>query len=445
MTYIPHTKQEVADMLSTIGVAGLDELFTAIPEDARDPQMDMPPAISEPELQRLLAQRFSPLQSICLSFAGGGAYSHMIPAATWHLAGRSEFYTAYTPYQAEASQGTLQAIFEYQTMMCRLTGMDVSNASMYDGATALAESSLMALRKNKKRKKIVMSSSINPAYREVVRTYLSCQPVEIVEPEASDGVLTADALGDSLNDAACLILQYPNFYGCVEDMEVLVAKAHDAGALVIVSAYPVALGLLKSPGELGADICCGDLQPFGIPLSFGGPYCGYMTCTTSLMRMMPGRIIGQTTDKDGNIGYCLTLQTREQHIRREKATSNICTNQGLFALAASITMALLGKQGLREMAQGCVQNAHYAQSEIAKIDGITTPNTTSFFNEFVVRFESAEKLQAAVSHCLEKGIQPGIPLTNYGLDAPTDMLVSVTELYSKEDIDALCEILGEKT
>ena len=390
---------------------------------------------------RILKQRLAPADKICLSFAGAGAYHHNVPAATWRLATRGEFLTAYTPYQAEASQGTLQSIFEYQTMMCRLTGMDVSNASMYDAASGLAEAALMAVRKTK-RMKIVAAGSVNPVYRQVVRTQVSCQPIEVVAVPTPDGALAPRMLDGMLEDAACLLVQYPNVYGCIEDLGALAEKAHAAGALLVVSAYPIALGLLRTPGELGADICVGELQPLGIPLSYGGPHGGFMTCKHDLIRQMPGRIVGMATDKEGKPGYCLTLQTREQHIRREKATSNICSNQSLIALAASITLALWGKAGLREIAHACVENAHYACERLCALPGVSAPYSHPFFNEFVIHLDSPERLARVMARCLEQGLQPGVPLSRLGLDAPRDLLVAVTEVYVKSDIDALVDFVG---
>ncbi|MBE7559166.1 aminomethyl-transferring glycine dehydrogenase subunit GcvPA [bacterium] len=441
MPYIPHTDEEVREMLSTIGVDSIDDLFANIPEAARNPRMDLPEAISEPELMRILKERLAPADRICLSFAGGGAYHHNVPAATWRLATRGEFLTAYTPYQAEASQGTLQAIFEYQTMMCRLTGMDVSNASMYDAASGLAEAALMAVRKTR-RMKIVAAGSVNPIHRQVVRTQVSCQPIQVVTIDTPEGVMTPAMLDGALSDAACLLVQYPNFYGCIEDVAALGEKAHAAGALLIVSAYPIALGILRTPGELGADICVGELQSLGIPLSFGGPHGGFMTCKNDLIRQMPGRIVGMATDKEGRPGYCLTLQTREQHIRREKATSNICSNQSLIALAASITLALWGKQGLREIATACAENAHYAFDRLCALPGVTAPYSAPFFNEFVIRFDPPERLTRVMAQCLAQGLQPGVPLSRFGLPAPADLLVAATEVNLKSDIDTLVDFVG---
>ena len=428
-------------MLSTIGVESIDDLFRNIPESVRDPQLDLPEAVSEPTLMRILRERMAPADKICLSFAGAGAYSHFVPAATWRLATRGEFLTAYTPYQAEASQGTLQAIFEYQTMMCNLTGLDVSNASMYDAASGTAEAALVAVRKTR-RQKIVLAGSVNPIYRQVVRTQVSCQPTAVEPIPTPEGVLTPEMLDGQLDDAACLVVQYPNVYGCIEDVAALADKTHAAGALLIVCAYPVALGLLKTPGELGADICTGELQPLGIPLSFGGPHGGFMTCKSELMRQMPGRIVGRSTDSEGRPGYCLTLQTREQHIRREKATSNICSNQSLVALAASITLALWGKEGLRDTAMACLQNAHYAWEGLTALPGVTAPCSAPFFNEFVIRFDSGERLERVMSACLAQGLQPGVPLARLGLPAPADLLVAVTEVYNRSDIDCLVSLVG---
>ncbi|MDH3998868.1 MAG: aminomethyl-transferring glycine dehydrogenase subunit GcvPA, partial [Desulfuromonadales bacterium] len=376
------------------------------------------------------------------SFLGGGAYRHFIPAAIDMLISRSEFYTAYTPYQPEISQGTLQAIFEFQSLICQLTGMDAANASMYDGASACAEAVLMAVRLTR-RKRILLSKALNPRYRATVATYCKYLSLELVEVEMdAAGATDATDLAAKLDDTtAAVVIGYPNYFGVIEDVAAAADAAHESGARLITAvSEPVALGLLKSPGELGADIVAGDGQSFGLPLSFGGPYVGFFAVRQKDIRSMPGRLVGETTDLDGQRGFVLTLATREQHIRREKATSNICSNQGLCALMATIFMCLLGKQGLREMAEQNLSKAAYAKEQIAQLDGFELAFSGQSFNEFVLR--SARPVAEVLSELEAANILGGIPLAKDYPQLADCILVCVTEQNRREEIDALVTALG---
>jgi glycine dehydrogenase subunit 1 len=437
MRYLPHTAQDVRDMLKTIGVGSCEELFVEIPDKLRLKRpLELDAPLSEPELAREM-ERLSADDTDTLSFLGGGAYPHFIPAAIDQLVLRSEFTTAYTPYQPEISQGTLQAIFEFQTMVCQLTGMDVANASLYDGASACAEGALMAIRATR-RDKVILSEGLHPEYRDTVITYCRYLDAELVSaPVAADGRTDMTALAKLLDDrTAAVIAGYPNFFGVVEDLSALADAAHGCGARLVASVQePIALGLLKSPGELGADIVAGEGQSFGIPVSFGGPYLGFFAARQKDLRSMPGRLVGETVDLDGERGFVLTLATREQHIRREKATSNICSNQGLCALTATIYMALLGKQGLREVAQQNYAKANYAKEAIAALPGFGIAHDAPTFNEFVVTCpKDAEELLESIE---EQDILAGIPLSRYYPEMADRLLVCVTETHSRADIDRL--------
>jgi glycine dehydrogenase subunit 1 len=444
MAYIPHTEDDRREMLAAIGVGGLDDLYQAVPEAVRFPDLDLPSALSEmeimDELQALAEANLDMGHTAC--FLGAGAYNHFIPSVVDHILRRNEFYTAYTPYQPEVSQGTLQAIFEYQSLISNLTGMDVANASLYDGATALAESISMALSHYRgKRSRIVLSPAIHPHYRAVARTYLRGMDVHIAGDEAVQTDLAAlTGLVDA--ETALVAVQYPDFFGRIEDFTALGEAAHAAGALLCVVINPLALGLLKPPSEFGADIVVGEGQPLGIPLSYGGPYLGLMATTQDLVRKMPGRLVGETVDTLGRRGYVLTLTPREQHIRREKATSNICTNQGLMALAALVYLAALGKGGLRQVAELCYQKAHYAADKIAGLDAYALWGEVPFFNEFVVR---CPRPVAEINTALleEHEILGGYDL---GLEYPEleqHMLVAVTERNDRDEIDDLVGALQE--
>ena len=444
MRYIPHTAGDVEQMLERIGVATLEDLFIEIPESVRLKRpLDLPEPLSETELMRelksLAAKNATPTTH--RSFLGGGAYHHFIPAVIDLLVSRGEFYTAYTPYQPEISQGTLQAIFEFQTMICQLTGMDVANASMYDGASACAEAVLMAVRLTR-RKRVLLARALNPRYRAVVATYCSYLGLELVEVAVGkDGRTNLKDVAGTLDaSVAAVVTGYPNYFGIIEDLATLAEQAHSAGAkLVAAVAEPVALGLLKSPGELGADIVAGDGQSFGLPLAFGGPYVGFFAVRQKDVRAMPGRLVGETTDLDGQRGFVLTLSTREQHIRREKATSNICSNQGLCALMATIFMSLLGKQGLREMAGQNLAKAAYARQQLGKVEGFHLVFGGPAFNEFVLR---SQRPVADVLAGLEReGFLAGIPLGDHYPELADCLLVCVTEQNRRQDIDALVTAL----
>ncbi len=445
MRYIPHTDEDIRQMLETIGVDSVEDLFVEVPREVRlDRPLELPAPLSESEalreLKRLAAKNATAESH--LSFLGGGAYNHFIPAVIDQLISRSEFYTAYTPYQPEISQGTLQAIFEYQTLICRLTGMDISNASMYDGASACAEAVLMAARATR-RKKVLLAASLPPEYRETVATYCRHLEMELAEiPFGADGRLDAQALAGALDQqTAALVAGYPNFFGVVEDLAPLAEAAHQAGALLVTAvAEPLSLGLVKSPGELGADIVVGEGQSFGMPVSFGGPGVGFFAARQKTVRSMPGRLVGATTDKEGRTGYVLTLATREQHIRREKATSNICSNQGMCALMATIYLSLLGKRGIQEVAEQNLAKAEYAKQAIAALPGFRIPMAGPTFNEFVV--ETDGDAEALLRRLEDRGILGGIPLQRYYPGMERRFLVCVTEQNSREEIDALVAALA---
>ena len=392
MPFIPHTSEDVADMLAAIGVANADQLFDEIPQALRINELsEVPAGMTEAEITRLMRSRAA-RDAGTVSFLGAGAYEHYIPAAVWDLTTRGEFYSAYTPYQAEASQGTLQVIYEYQSMMASLTGLDVSNASLYDGATAFAEACLMAVRANRKSKskRILVSRGLHPGYRAVAEALVSGQGIELAELPLRDGQTDLQALEQRANeDIAAVCVSQPSFLGTLDDVDALTDWAHAHNALMIGVCNPLSLALLRPPGqwgERGADIACGEGQPLGIPVSSGGPYFGYMVCRQALVRQMPGRLVGRTVDVDGQPGFTLTLQAREQHIRRSKATSNICTNQGLMVTAATMYLALLGSEGLRRTALACHQNTRRLAAELAQLDGIDLAYD-EFFHEAVLVFD----------------------------------------------------------
>jgi glycine dehydrogenase subunit 1 len=438
MSYCPNTAQEQKEMLAAIGAKGIADLFAPIPTKLRAKSFDLPPGMSEFEmLQRLtgLAGANRPL----VHFIGGGNYDHLIPAAVDHLAGRAEFYTAYTPYQPECSQGTLQALFEYQTAICRLTGMAVSNASLYDGGTALAEAALMALRITGRRR-LLVDGGVNPFHRQVLATYLSNLDVEIVElPPLAGGFDRKGFLAQLDERAAALLVQTPNFFGTITDLTELSQDAKRHGALLVASSYPIALGLLKNPGDQGADIVVGDGQSLGNPLSFGGPAFGYIASTKKYIRNLPGRIIGETVDREGRRGFVLTLQAREQHIKRHKATSNICSNQSLCALRGLIFLALLGEQGLAELARLNYDKAEYAKGLLTGIRGVALVNGGPTFNEFTVSLPAAA--DNVVKKLLAKGIAAGVPLAGYYPDGANQLVVTVTDKRSKAEIELLAKEL----
>jgi len=447
MTYIPHSPTEREAMLDTIGVKSLEDLFKDIPAEHRFPRLDLPPALTEMEVAAELSEISmgnDNLRTDLVSFLGAGAYNHYIPAAVDHILRRGEFYTAYTPYQPEISQGTLQAIFEYQSLMCALTGMEVSNASHYDAATAVAESANMAYAQFRgKRTRVVISPTVHPQYRETLRTYVQGMNLELAgdDPQA-DLEAGPEALEGLIDEnTALVIVQYPDFFGRVYDFTGLIEIAHGKGAWVCVAANPTALGLFKTPGEMGADIVVGEGQPLGIPLSFGGPYLGIFTTRKQHIHKMAGRLVGETVDSRGQRAFVLTLTAREQHIKRERAISNICSNQGLMALAATVYLSLLGQNGLRQVARLCYHKAHYAAEEISRVKGFSICFDTPFFHEFSV---CCPRPVAEINdHLLEHGFIGGYDL---GQDYPSlkdHMLVAVTEMNTRDEIDALVSALGE--
>jgi glycine dehydrogenase subunit 1 len=434
MGFTPHTQAEIREMLDAIGVGSVDDLFRPIPAELRSGPLDLPSGMSEFEMLDRLRD-LAGQDGRVVPFVGGGYYDHLVPAAVDHLAGRAEFYTAYTPYQPECSQGTLQALFEYQTAICRLTGLGVANASLYDGGTALGEAAMMSLRVTG-HGRIVVDGSVNPFHRAVLRTYLDNLPVEIAEVPPVDGASDLRRLSGEIDGrCAAVLVQNPTFFGRIEDYGDLASRAHEAGALLVSSVYPVSLGLLKSPGETGADIAVGDGQSLGNHLSFGGPAFGFLAARKELIRNIPGRIVGETVDREGRRGFVLTLQAREQHIKRQKATSNICSNQGLCALRGLIFLALLGKGGLVELARLNRDKAEYAKGALAAVKGVAVLSGAPTFNEFVVRLPGSA--DDAVSRLLRRGIAAGVPLGRYYPGMGNDLLVTVTEKRTKTEIDAL--------
>lgn len=444
--YLPATAEEVQEMLAAVGADSIEALFADIPSSVRfRGRLPISEALPESELLRhlkRLASRNADLDSH-VSFLGAGLYDHHVPVVIRHLISRSEFYTAYTPYQPEISQGELQAIFEFQSYICELTGMSVANASMYDGATAFAEAGALAANATR-RKRLIVSGAVHPEARQTLATTARGLGLDVALAGCENGVTDADALSAALagGEAAAVMVQYPNFFGSVEDLAALGDAARASGALFVVSANPLALGALKPPGDFGADIVVGDAQPLGIAPSFGGPTCGFFAVTDALMRRIPGRIVGQTVDRDGKRGFVLTLQAREQHIRREKATSNICSNQALLALCASIYLSVMGKQGMRDVAALNVRKAHYAAARLTKIPGAALAWSAPFFNEFALRLPDGAPSVALVNEgLLGRGYLGGYDL---GRDDPRlegCMLVAVTEQRTKEEIDAFASAL----
>lgn len=427
--YLPNTDADRKAMLRDIGVSGIEELFQDVPEKFRNANFKLPSPLSELELKEELRQLSNSNANLddYISFLGAGYYRHFIPGVVGHITARSEFSTAYTPYQAEVSQGTLQTIYDYQSLVCQLTGMEVSNAGMYDGSTATAEAALMACRITG-RNKVVALSTVNPNYDKVVSTYINGQdiPLEKVAPNL-DGLPS---------DSACLIIQQPNFFGYFENMRTCVQKVHDIGALLVVIVDPISLGMFKPPGDYGADIVVAEGQALGSPMSFGGPGLGIFACRKEYLRQMPGRIVGKAVDVDGQTGYVMAVATREQHIRRERATSNICTNEALVALATTVYLAALGKSGLRQVAELCYHKAHYAADRISKLEGYSLVFREPFFKEFVIRCPVAPYLLNEI--LFREKIIGGLDLSHM---VDNGMLLCVTEMSTKQDIDRLVEIL----
>ncbi|AEG61487.1 aminomethyl-transferring glycine dehydrogenase subunit GcvPA [Desulforamulus ruminis] len=443
MHYIPHTARERRQMLAALGLDSTDQLFQDIPRELLfNGELRVEGGWSEMELAGHLSglARMNSGTDELVCFLGAGAYDHYIPSAVKHVLSRSEFYTAYTPYQPEISQGVLQSIFEYQSMICLLTGMDVANASMYDGASALAEGALMACAATK-RDAVVVARTVHPEYREVLRTYMFGPGVAVKEVPFRDGVTPVEEVIQQLDkNTAALLVQYPNFFGSMEDLNGLAEAAHAVGALLVVCADPIALGLLQAPGSCGADIVVGEGQSLGIPLSYGGPHLGFLACKEKLMRRMPGRIVGQTVDVEGRRSFVLTLQAREQHIRREKATSNICSNQALCALAATVYLSLVGREGLRRVAELCLQKIAYAKKLLSGVSGCRLPWHSPTFKEFVVK--TGPSPREVNRRLLQQGILGGLDLEPYYPELAGHMLICVTEKRTRQEIESLAERLG---
>lgn len=440
MSYVLNTPADQQAMLKTIGVASIDELFEPVPAACRlTKALNVPAALSEmpmtDEMVRLAKKNISPDEAVC--FLGGGSYDHFIPAVVDQVAGRGEFYTAYTPYQAEASQGSLQAFFEFQTLICQLTGMDVANASLYEAGSGVIEAALMAHASVDGKQHILIAESVHPEYRQTVDTYLeNLQPKAKLLP-TPDGTLNKETFQAALDGTvSCVVVQSPNFFGILEDVEALAKIAHDKGVFLVVVTDPVGLGVLKRPGDYGADIVVAEGQGLGTPMQYGGPFLGLLACKQQFIRKIPGRLVGQTTDKNGKTCWSLTLQTREQHIRRDKATSNICSNQGLIALRATVHLAALGPAGLKETAELCIQKAHYTASELAKVPGIKLKYPGKpFFKEFTI--ELPVKAEPVLAKLLKAGYHAGLPLGRWYPSLANCVSIAVTEKRTKAEIDGL--------
>jgi len=439
--YIPNTESDIKSMLKTIGSPSIDDLFNDIKTRHKPKSFDLPEGKSEFEVVEHLKVLASKNAVDLVTFIGGGYYDHYVPSAVKALISRGEFYTAYTPYQPECSQGTLQALYEYQSAICALTEMEVANASLYDGGTALYEAAMMAIRVTN-RPKIIMDGGVSPIYRKILKTYTSNLHYEFQETPVEHGQSSRDEIFNRLDkETAAVILQNPNFFGAIDDHSDIVAKAHDLGILVIESVYPVSLGLLKTPGAMGADIVTGEGQSLGLPLNFGGPYLGFMATRKKYIRKMPGRIIGETLDVRGNRCFVNTLQAREQHIRREKATSNICTNVSLCAVQSVIFMSIMGKQGFKELAQLNLDKAEFARQQISKVEGVEVKRSSPTFNEFTVHLPVDASL--VVEAMIDKGFAAGFPLGRYYKGMENYMIIAVTEKRTKTEIIAYVKALEE--
>ena len=445
MAYLFNTVEDQRAMLQAIGAESISELFRSIPEELRLKRaLNLPPALSELELDQhmsaLAGKNLQGSRGTC--FLGGGSYDHFIPAVVDTLASRGEFYTSYTPYQPEVSQGNLQVMFEYQTLICQLTGLDVSNASLYDGGSATVEAALMAMSVTKRLDKVVAAASLHPEYRQAIETYFATLGAELVTVAAPDGTVDLEQLEAAVDDrTACVLVQHPNFFGCLEDVPQMAELAHRHGALLVQVFDPISLGLLRRPGDLGADIAVAEGQSLGTPMQYGGPYLGIMACREPFVRRLPGRIAGETVDRRGRRCWVLTLQTREQHIRREKATSNICTNQGLFALRAAIYLAVMGPQGLRETADLCLRKTRYASERMAELERFSLPFQRPVFKEFVVR-DSAGQVETLLSEAIRSGFLAGVPLGRWYPELADCFLVAVTEKRTRAEIDGLARCLS---
>ena len=445
MPFILNTPHDEQAMLEAVGAKSIDELFDQIPADCRLGRgLNIPRALTEIELtshmKKLAGRNISCGQRV--SFLGAGSYDHFIPAAVDTIASRGEFYTSYTPYQAEASQGNLQAFFEYQTLITQLTGMDVSNASLYDGGSAAVEAVLMSVTSTKRHGRVVTAASVHPEYRQVIATYLKNLNIELVTVGTPDGVIPLDELDAAITpDTASVLIQHPNFFGALEDVDAISAIVHAKGAMLTVSVDPISLGILKRPGDYKADIVVAEGQSLGSPMAFGGPYLGIMACRDEFVRKMPGRLVGQTVDRRGKRCWALTLQTREQHIRREKATSNICTNQGLFALRASVYLSLLGPTGLREVAELSARKAHYARQALAATERLTPAFDHPVFKEFVVRVTDG-RVEPLLAELGEAGFHAGVALGRWYPELADCILVAVTEKRTRDEIDRLASCVA---
>ncbi|MBX7166714.1 MAG: aminomethyl-transferring glycine dehydrogenase subunit GcvPA [Pirellulales bacterium] len=448
MAYFLNTEDDRRAMLETIGVRSIEELFAMVPDELRLKRaLDLPPALSELELTSHLAElagaNRSATDAVC--FLGGGCYDHFVPAVVDAIGSRSEFYTSYTPYQPEASQGNLQAFFEYQTLITQLTGMDVSNASLYDGGSAATEGVLMALSTSRQKGRVVTSAGVHPEYRAILRTYLQNLGVELVTVGTPTGTLTPSDLAAALDqNTACVLLAQPNFFGCVEDTAELVRVAHEVGAAAVVAVDPLSLGVLKRPGDYGADIVVAEGQSLGTPMSFGGPFLGILACREQFLRKMPGRVTGQTVDRRGRRCWVLTLQTREQHIRREKATSNICTNQGLFALRATVYLSLLGPHGLRALGSLCLNKSRDAIERITSGERFSLAFDRPTFKEFVLR-DAQGRVADLLAEAADEGVFAGVPLGQWYPEMSDCFLVAVTEQRTRAQIDRLATTLAQAT
>jgi len=443
LPYILNTPADVASMLKSIGASSIDELFAPIPPDIRfGRELQIPSALSEIELTQhvdaLARKNQASGSGVC--FLGGGSYDHFIPTVVDAIAGRSEFYTAYTPYQAEASQGSLQAFFEYQTLICQLAGLDVANASLYEGGSAVAEAVLMAIHFTDRKGNVIVPETLHPEYRQVLDTFLINLGVKVITLPCPDGYFNPDDLKKAINDqTAAVVVQNPNFFGHLEEVAEISRIAKAGGALLIVSFDPISVGVLKTPGDMGADIAVGEGQSLGTPMGYGGPYLGIMACRSEFVRKIPGRIVGETTDRNGKRCWVLTLQTREQHIRRDKATSNICTNQGLFALRATVYLTALGPQGLKETAELCLQKAHYAAEQLASIPGVSLANRRPFFKEFALRVKG--DVPAILKKLQARGYFAGLHAGRWYPKLNDVLIVAVTEKRTRGEIDELVSLI----